>query len=51
MKNKTQECVKVAVRCRPLNDKEKQEKKKEIVQVTATRNEIRIKNPLKPNVH
>jgi kinesin family protein 3/17 len=40
------ESIKVAVRCRPLNDKEKKEQSKQVVQVDQSRNEIFLTHPI-----
>lgn len=42
------ECVKVAVRCRPLSQKEKDKSEQQIVQVDNKYSEISISNPSKP---
>lgn len=39
------ECIKVAVRCRPLNDKENKEHSKKVVSVDQSRNEIFLTHP------
>ena len=38
------ECVKVAVRCRPLSRSEVEEKRTKIVEVTQSRGEIKLAN-------
>jgi len=42
MSNK--ECVKVVVRCRPMNSTEREDGHKQIVKVDEKRNEIQIEN-------
>ena len=42
--SKKTECVKVAVRCRPLSRQENEDKRKRIVDVDQARGEIRLQN-------
>lgn len=44
MASKKVECVKVAVRCRPLSRDEIEDKRKKIVEVTQSRGEIKLQN-------
>lgn len=46
----SEDCVKVVIRCRPLTNKEKDEKQKEIVKVNSKQNEIVLLNPSNINV-
>lgn len=48
---KTEEAVKVAVRCRPMNSTEKAENCNEVVLVEENRGEIFVKNPQNPSVY
>ncbi|KAL4488914.1 hypothetical protein ABPG72_005701 [Tetrahymena utriculariae] len=43
--NKNEECVKVVVRCRPLNPKEKEDGRTQVVFVNPQRGEISVTNP------
>lgn len=43
--SKSQECVKVIIRCRPMNSKEKEEGRKNIVFVDQKKGEISVQNP------
>lgn len=43
--DKPTECVKVAIRCRPISTKESGDGRKEIVTVNPSKNEIVVKNP------
>jgi hypothetical protein len=48
MSGKT-ECVKVAVRCRPLNGREKQDNRSKIVSMDVSKGTVFVKNPAEPN--
>lgn len=45
----SKECVKVAVRCRPLNDREKTEKSSVILDILQAQASVSIRNPDSPN--
>jgi kinesin family protein 3/17 len=48
-KGKSDECVNVVVRCRPLNRKEKEENRSHIVTIDVEARQVAIKNPAAPD--
>jgi hypothetical protein len=50
MKARPDDAVKVAVRCRPMNSKEKKSGFFDVVHVDESRGEIHVQNPSNPNV-
>lgn len=46
---KSDECIQVVIRCRPLSRKEKEENRQPIVEIDGEQRYIAIKNPEEPN--
>lgn len=51
MESRPDDAVKVAVRCRPMNSKEKKSGFFDVVHVDESRGEIHVQNPANPNVN